>query len=260
MFNRVAALDIVPLLSRIALALLLVPSGWTLLTDERIFTGDEYEMLESLGVIESPDATPAAWRADGVADVAADVAPGRQAAGQALEQAEPVPAGDAASPPARPLPAPPESSQELREQAEEASAGMPATAERPVSGETEGVSARRLYELAITFASAGWPRPSLLAWAAAIFSLLGGSLLLLGLVTRLWSLLAASLFASLFWIESAPIVASAWMFGLDPQQSALVASQGALFVLALGLLLTGGGAASLDRAIFRSAADESAAA
>ncbi len=248
MFSRVAALDVVPLLSRIALALFLVPSGWTLLTAERTFRGDEYEMLESLGVVESPEvAAMAQW-------TTVPAAMARVTMAERVREQSATDAESAAPATTLPVEVVAEAVPSSREDAAATPAGVPTIAEPPVSGETEGVPARRLYEVAITFASAGWPQPVLLAWAAAIFSLLGGSMLLLGLVTRLWSLLAASLFGSLFWIESAPIVASAWMFGLDPQQSALVASQGAIFVLAFGLLLTGGGVVSLDRAIFRSGA------
>jgi uncharacterized membrane protein YphA (DoxX/SURF4 family) len=241
MFTRVAALDIVPLLARLALALILVPSGWTLLTAERTFAGDHLDWLERLGIVSGGTAKPAAWR---------------------LEPPESTEA--AATPPEAPFPAieSPREERAAAESAKLAGEAAAAAAREPLSGEAEGVAARRLHELSVLFAAAGWPSPVLLAWSSALFSLLGGSALLLGLVTRLWALLAAGLFGSLFWIESAPIVAEHWMFGLDAAQTALVASQGSLFVLSLAVLLTGGGCVSLDRAIFRSAepADAPAAA
>lgn len=230
MFTRVAALDIVPLLARLALALILVPSGWTLLTTERSFAGEGLDWLERLGVVSGDASRPVAWRLE------------------PPESSEP-----AATPPEAPFPAS-ESPREERAAAESgklAGETAAAAAREPLPGEAEGVPARRLHELSVIFAEAGWPRPVLLAWCSALFSLLGGSALLLGLVTRLWALLAAGLFGSLFWIESAPIVAEHWMFGLDASQAALVASQGSLFVLSLAVLLTGGGCVSLDRAIFR---------
>lgn len=231
MFTRVAALDIVPLLARLALALILVPCGWTLLTDERTFAGEQLDWLERLGVVAGETAEPAAWR---------------------LEPPESSEA--AATPPQATLPAD-ESTREERAAAESAKlAGenAAAAAREPLPAETEGIPARRLHELSIIFAGEGWPRPVVLAWCSALFSLLGGSALLLGLVTRLWALLAAGLFGSLFWILAAPIAADHWMFGLDASQAATVASLGSLLVLAVAVLLTGGGCVSLDRAIFRS--------
>ena len=227
-----AAATIVPLLSRLLLAVLFVPTGWTMLTSQHTFRGEPLEQLQQLGVIAAPTAERTARLRLDDPPIAPD---------EALREAAPV-----VTPPA------PQPSEATPATPPGDHAHQHTPPPLPIAPVAEGVEARSLHQWTVTFATADWPRPVLLAWSMALLSLLGGAMLLLGLVTRLWALLLAAAVGSLFWIESAPLVAAHWMFGLEPAQFALVASQSTMTLLAFGLLLSGGGAVSLDRAIFRS--------
>ncbi|MGA1044242.1 MAG: hypothetical protein ACO3ZY_03385, partial [Phycisphaerales bacterium] len=61
-FSRSAAANVVPLLSRVLLAGLMVPMGWTMLTTQATYQGEDLEWLQKLGVIESPAAALASFR------------------------------------------------------------------------------------------------------------------------------------------------------------------------------------------------------
>lgn len=121
--------------------------------------------------------------------------------------------------------------------------------------EQVGVQTRALHELTLFFDSVRLPRPAVWAWTVTVFELIGGSLVLIGLFTRLWTGGLAIWALALF--MSTPTVAGA--FGAiwsptDPAATlprALAISQLGLLVLTLGLTLTGAGKLSLDGFIFR---------
>lgn len=249
-FSRAAAANVVPLLSRLVLAALLVPMGWTMLTSQATYRGEDLEWLRKLGVAESGDASLASFVAGQDGSGAGSVPPASEPpSGGGSDEAAPPVVGPGAVEPAEPPPS------EIEPPASDVVPGeSPATegtATEPIPGDLEGVEARRLYTIAITFAKAAWPQPTLLAWSFAFLMLVGGSLTLLGLLVRLWGLLFAAGFGSLFWIQSWPVVASHWMLGLDEAAFLQIAAQAGLAVIAFSLVLTGGGRAGLDGAIFR---------
>jgi uncharacterized membrane protein YphA (DoxX/SURF4 family) len=118
-----------------------------------------------------------------------------------------------------------------------------------------GVQTRALHQLTLFFDGLRLPKPAIWAWTVTSFELIGGSLALIGLFTRLWTgglaLWALALFLS------TPTVAGAFGAIWSPTDPAAVLpramamSQLALVVLALGLTLTGAGKLSLDGFIFR---------
>lgn len=250
-FSRSAAANVVPLLSRVLLAGLMVPMGWTMLTTQATYRGEDLEWLQKLGVVESPAAELASFRALQDGSGAASVPPpANSTAGDASSDETPPPVDG----PGLVAPADPQPTEVATTPSDSIAIEPPAIegpAVEPIPGELEGVEARRLYGYAVTFAQAGWPQPKLLAWCVAFLMLVGGSLTLLGLITRLWGLLFFAVAGGLFWIESWPIVAEHWMFGLDDAAFLLIGAQTALAVLSLGLVFSGGGLLSLDHAIFR---------
>ncbi|MFN5497675.1 MAG: DoxX family protein [bacterium] len=118
-----------------------------------------------------------------------------------------------------------------------------------------GVQTRALHQLTLYFDSLRLPKPTIWAWAVTVFELIGGSLVLIGLFTRLWT--GGLVLWSLALFLSTPTIAGA--FGAiwsptDPAATlprAMAMSQLALIILALGLTLTGAGKLSLDGFIFR---------
>ena len=120
------------------------------------------------------------------------------------------------------------------------------------ASDASDTSQRRLHEYATTFENAGWPAPKMLAWTLALVQLVGGALLLLGLATRVWGLVFAIAAGAFFMLDSWPIVVATSGFGLAWSDWTLITSQGGLALLSTILVLTGGGAVSIDRGLFRS--------
>lgn len=249
-FSRSAAANVVPLMARVLFAGLMVPMGWTMLTNQATYRGEDLEWLQKLGVVESAGLESASFVASQDPS-SSSVPPASESSGAGGSEEPPPPAvGPGVVEPADPQPTAVEGSESDGISGEEPTVQGPAI--EPVPGDEEGVEARRLFGYAVVFAKAGWPMPKLLAWSCAFLMLVGGSLLLLGLLTRMWGLLFAIASGSLFWIESWPIVAEQWMFGVDDASFLLISAQATLAVLGLGLALSGGGLLSLDHAIFRS--------
>ena len=98
-----------------------------------------------------------------------------------------------------------------------------------------------------------WAQP--LAWLIAIFQLIAGAALVLGIFIRLLSLGLCLLIAAAFWgltiqqngmLEMNPL---SWR--LHPGVWYTMTSQLGLFILAFGLVFTGGGAFCIERLIWR---------
>jgi uncharacterized membrane protein YphA (DoxX/SURF4 family) len=123
--------------------------------------------------------------------------------------------------------------------------------ESPESEAPDAFEARRLYSLSILLAKRTLPRPVVTAWALTLVALAGGSLLLLGLFTRLWAFGLTTYMGLLFWCNSLDALqADSNIFQADA--SLLLHAGGilALGFIALSLIFTGAGALSLDQAIF----------
>jgi putative oxidoreductase len=115
----------------------------------------------------------------------------------------------------------------------------------------ENVKERSLYGLAVLLQDHELPKPVITAWVITLVELIGGGLLLIGLLSRLWALGIAAIMAGGFALESIPAIqASGGIFDLSTNVFNMAAAQLALAALALGVLVSGSGFLSLDRAIF----------
>lgn len=126
----------------------------------------------------------------------------------------------------------------------------------PEALEALGVQTRSLHELTLVFDGLRLPRPEVWAWTVTVFELVGGSLLLVGLFSRVWAA-GLSLWSLALLYLSTPSISDTF-FALwtptDPNAllpRALALSLLAIFVIALGVMLTGPGKFSLDGLIFR---------
>ena len=208
-----------PLLSRVVLGVAFFFSGWHLCFQEVTFTTEQIKRLEGVTAV----AVPAALIQEGDGDQ-----------------------GDKADPPAA----------EPAETAEKASAKPiapigPFTPKAETPPADEGLLRPAAARLTLGLRDAGfegWSEP--VAWGAAVVQLLGGALIFVGLLTRVWAFLMAIMLGASFWFIS---VQSAAMFDLNPFDWAAdgAAFQGmfftlAMFVLAFGVLLTGPGMLAVD--------------
>lgn len=111
--------------------------------------------------------------------------------------------------------------------------------------------ARSLHELTLTFDARGMPRPQIAAWIVGVIELVGGGLILVGLLSRVWGIGIAFWAIALFglsggiqlnwgdmWATSVPYRAS--LFGLIT-----------IATLSLFIACTGAGAYSFDALIFK---------
>ncbi len=146
----------------------------------------------------------------------------------------------------------------------------------------EPVRVRRLYTLALLVQSAAepapgkdgkrpmslWPvavaggsTPVYLAWSVAMTETVGGTLLLLGMLTRLSALAQAGVMLGAMWLtQIGPAVQSGnALLGFLPRNDLFAVNpwmplmwQFALFMMALALFFAGPGVAALDNALFQS--------
>jgi uncharacterized membrane protein YphA (DoxX/SURF4 family) len=123
------------------------------------------------------------------------------------------------------------------------------------------IKAKALYQTALAVEDAGWGSPVLFAWIAVLTELLGGILLLLGLLSRLWGLGLCVVMGAAFTISTLPLIAgSPWaVFDLPIGEYNRYAAQVGLFGLAMAILVCGPGRISIDQLLFgrNSAATES---
>lgn len=130
---------------------------------------------------------------------------------------------------------------------------------REPGGATATIHQRRLYLLAPTIKPlaenlglGGYV--GTLCWAAALTELIGGALIFIGLFARLWGLALAVVMLVAFYLTTWPSIADNGLIGhLENMQAASTGFlQISLFVLAFCVFLTGAGAMSLDRFLFKS--------
>jgi uncharacterized membrane protein YphA (DoxX/SURF4 family) len=179
--------------------------------------------------------------------------------------AEPGEQPPAAEPPAAPPPEP-----------APAVSPEPAPAVSPAPAQTGTVAVKRLHTIALTIYRAGnpepldggapvrpmWPRdlaagawPRHLAWAVAIAEILGGACILLGALTRLWSLAVFGVMLGAIWLtQIGPAIQKGQtLLGFLPDYPVLDAAawqpfwfRFALALTALALAFLGPGRASVD--------------
>lgn len=246
-FSHFAGTSLVPLLSRLVLALAFVPAGYNKLMRDKVFSPQQAETLRSLGVsvVEvTPGGGPTAAghptivfariqdtpeEESGTAETGADQDDGAADADAPATGDEPAP--DPAAAPTGP--------------------GRSQTP-TPAGGE---VTAKGVHGITLMCHANNWPMPTLMAYMAGVTELLGGALVLVGFLTRIWALGLAFTMVVAFYFVS---VGYNNVFGDNPFDFALEKGpefntaivQLALFVLSFGLVMTGAGAVSLDRMLF----------
>lgn len=215
-----AGTSIMPLLARLVLAVAFFFSGWHLCFQRVDLTPDQIRILEGAAIASTP-----------VALLSEDAA----AAPQAPEPAVASPSS-------------------IQAAAQAAVAHTAPDAEAPVAAPS-GTRRAAAMSVALCLRKAGfegWSRPT--AWAVAVAQLIGGVAILIGLLTRFWSLLMTIMLGASFWLTS---VHGMGMFDMSPFEWA---AQGAAFeqmmffamafVLAFGLLMTGPGPLAMDRVLW----------
>lgn len=218
-FNAYSALVILPLVARIVLCAAFMTAGWTKLMHTQEFTGEAARILIERGFVEAPRAaaTPAAWVRAAFDDV-----------------------DDAPQPAASPAPP----------RANDANPPIPAGAT---------VEAARLHNITVMLVQKGFEgrAPGILAWSWALIELVGGTLLLVGLFSRIWALALVLMIGSAFYAASLPLLTDPGVFGIAADMTNnyglfhQVYAQLGLLVLAAYVMLAGPGPVSLDRLIFR---------
>jgi uncharacterized membrane protein YphA (DoxX/SURF4 family) len=254
-FSQSAASHLVPLIARIVLAAAFIPAGYNKLMREESFAGDDAKRLRELQVVAAaPDrgfAIPASLTAAVLTVEAVHAATAGPHAVLASTSVEPAPAPQAQQP-AEAAPGP-------QTPAPQGNAATPSTpppqAAQPEIAPGEPIKARALHKVTLMVDKAGWPYPVWLGRIAALTEFVGGICLVLGLLSRVWGLGLAIAMAVAFWLTTWPVLTGTSMFQLSiPDYNRFVA-QIALFALAFGIVLTGAGAASLDKRIFGSGGD-----
>ena len=268
-FTRSAARNLVPLLGRIVLAAAFIPVGWDkIMGEEQVFTGQDAEILQRLGVGGPAEGGEALSRATGQVLASYQVE-----TGSLIDRRRP-------SSPPQPSPAPPPPQAQAEPQEEEtvetpltspgdeggaeAPAATVAPSPAPIPSQIEdvepvvgGVKARRLHRITIML-DGRWPeklKPQWMAWAAAGTELVGGTFIAVGLFGRLCGLGLAITMGFAFYLTSIAAIGEYGFLALPVEDFNRVFCQIGLFALAFGILLTGAGGVSVDRALFRSEGD-----
>ena len=215
----IAGTGLIPLLSRIVLGAGFFFAGWHACFNEVPFTQQEIRILEDgpavpVQVSLQKEAPPAAAPAE-----------------KPVVETAPEPKPDAVAETPRPI--------------------GPLAGATPSKGGVMRAAAERITIQLRAGGVGEFSEP--LAWAAAVASLVGGALLFIGLLSRLWAFAMAVMLGASFWFSS---VVEAGMFSTDPflwtssqQTFHEMFATLAFFVLAVGILMTGPGALSVDGSI-----------
>ncbi|MFK7961703.1 MAG: DoxX family membrane protein [Phycisphaerales bacterium] len=115
-------------------------------------------------------------------------------------------------------------------------------------------TARALHKITLLCEANKIPAPTIMAWVAGVTEFIGGIALLVGLLTRFWSMGLMIAMGTAFYLVSMQIngihLTNPFTFAETIGQYNAAAAQLALGILALGLVLTGPGPISLDRLVF----------
>lgn len=209
--RRVAALHLVPLLSRLILAAAFIPAGWGKVMGTTTVEGPEAAAIRTML------ADPWETEADTEDETGSEATP---ATGETPDESEST-ATDATT----------------------AAPASDADAEAPLE-------IRRVLRLAVLLDAHDLPMPVVLAWIAAVVELVGGGLLAIGLLSRVWALGLVIAMGVAFTLTSLDPLLASGPFGLDLDVYTKAVAQLALGGLAAGVLLTGPGAVSIDHGIF----------
>jgi uncharacterized membrane protein YphA (DoxX/SURF4 family) len=264
-FSQSAGTAFVPTLARLVLAAAFITSGWNKLMTTQDFTGNEAQRLIELRVVSAeydraPSVRLASFTSQSV--MAQDPQPSQDPPATDPPAADPPQKPEGTTPPAKESLK--EAGEHLKEAAKDVKQGVQDAVKDiptppkdevitpPGSGDAV-VKAKRMHIVTLLLDQKGWPQPTVFAWVATLTELVGGSLLLLGLFSRLWGLLLAGALCVWFYLTSFDALQmKGWsLFNLTVPEYNRLFCQAGLFVLALGIFLTGPGPLSLDRLLFR---------
>ena len=299
-FGQRFALNIAPLLLRLGLAFIFIYAGAAkLFYADMPVQGESAAYLANAGVIKAPP-RPAIHVPEGegaAKDSGKSVFLDRATSGFVVIPAQnsQTPAGDApteatpaskgkpkAEPPAapeksaEPVPAEKVSAEQKAEPVAETEppAAAPAPLKYSAGDFAEPVKVRRMMGLVLAMHDASeahhWPKQlsspralMVLAWMAALTEFLGGWLILLGFLTRVWALgLAGTMIVAMWLTQIAPSIGvdHALLGFLPPLQIASIEQVGSwqtwqfqtiILMSSLAVVLTGPGRLSLDAMLFR---------
>lgn len=210
--RRVAALHLVPLLTRLVLAAAFIPAGWGKVMGTSTVDGPEAAAIRAM--LEDP------WSASELAPRAASM----EASGKDAET----------------------STTDGTKAASETAAAPP----RDEAASEAPLEIRQVLKLAVMLDGHDVPMPVVLAWVAALTELVGGGLLVIGLLSRLWAFGLVVAMGVAFALTSVDPILEFGPFGLGLDAYTKAVAQLSLGTLALGLLLTGPGGLAIDHAIF----------
>lgn len=244
--SSVCGTAFIPTLSRVVLGAAFITAGYHKVFHDATYSGVSARDLQTLEVKLTPVTPPAddaehlETNADGVpAESGLAYAGGARFVLASMQEADDTDDGSAAD--------------------DDADTAEDESADDPLPIPEGDFEASAVHGVTLLVHNAGWPQPVLMARLAAWTELVGGGLILVGLFSRLWGLALAGTMGVAFYLTSLPAMQGAsgvqlWaMLSADGgmgQFNTLFAQLG-LFVLALGIFLTGPGPLSLDRAFFK---------
>lgn len=279
--TRSASANLVPLISRLVLAAAFIPAGYDKIMGEPVvFEGPAAEALQRLGVGEAvtgglDQLSQLTLYQDSVEtgrlrDRIRPRTPANESAGSSpvppptpapAPAPRPVPPNPKPTPP--PVVTPPPVKPPPVTTAPEPVTKPPRAVTPPpkpapvnaATGDGSAVRAKRLHRVTVMLLeNSPLPekfKPQWLAWAAAATELVGGGLILLGLVSRVWGLGLAITMAVAFYLTTLTPVLEFGALNLPMPVFNQAFTQIGLFALALGVAITGAGGLSIDRLLFR---------
>ena len=257
-FSQSAASNFVPFLARLVLGAVFIWAGYQKVFTYHDFTGEDAATLREMNISDAGSTNTmfnaAAFRhasftqdpagggsGESIQDENDDVIEQIRRGGDALQDA-----GDDAI-------------DQVQDDIEDATDDEPATVDVQEPGDaTVAIHQRKLYRMASTVKPMAedlglGEYTGTLCWAAALTEFVGGVLIFIGLFARLWGLALAVVMLVAFYLTTWPSIANNGLIGhLENMQAASTGFlQMSLFVLAFGVFLTGAGALSLDRFLFK---------
>lgn len=234
--SQKAGVTVVPTLARIVLGLAFITVGLAKLKHTVEYSPAEAQRLATLGVLLQPGA-PESGEADTAAGddadqaSAADVAELRFALASLTQEADPSGA------------------------AQDADEDQATTVEVPTGlVPADAYSGAAMWKVALLLEAENFPEPIILTHVAAWTEFVGGILILLGFLSRIWGLGLAIAMGVAFYTTSMDYLSGFPMSTYEVATTNMelyqrVFVQLGLFVLAFGVFLTGPGPLSLDRLI-----------
>ncbi len=263
-FSQNAATNIVPMLGRFVLAAAFIPAGFHKVWEDDTFTGEAAQTLLDLGIGELVAADEqvssagrivlASYQVVETGRLGSQTQPATTQDEEAAADEPAQPEADATSEPALEEEVPVEDLQPVEDLDAQPLPPSPPEIEQAPGPQ---VTAKRLHHITVMLVDGGldW-KPGLMAWAGALTELFGGGLILIGLLSRLWGLGLAVVMGCAFYLTTWAAIGEHGWFSLPVSEFNTMFTQLGLFVLAFGVLLTGPGAVSFDRALFRRAKPE----